>query len=366
MKSSIVSPISLVILILFLAAPREGSTQANWQKEWETVLAAAEKEGQVNIAGPAGDVFRQVLADGFKKVHPKINVELLGGTGRDKVARILRERKAGTYAWDLYIGGANSALTAFKPVKAFDPFKPTLILPEVLKDEHWIGGFDGGWADDDKRLYYTFGGGLTSDNIHVNWDAVPKGAIQSARDLLDPKWAGKIVMQDPRLRGKGLSDALVIALAYGEDFIRKLFLEQKIVYAADQRQIVEWVVRGRYPIGLGLNESFLVLYLEKGLGKNVNALQDPKTAGFWTSGNSGIGLFNGVPHPNSAKVFINWLLSRRGQLEWVKTATNSRRFDVPPYDSKTALHPGASYHVMAEYSLQKLEQMQKLSAELIR
>jgi ABC-type Fe3+ transport system substrate-binding protein len=366
MKSSMVSAISIVILFLFLVAPRQGSAQANWQKEWETMLAGAEKEGQVNIAGPAGDIFRQVLVDDFRAVYPKIKVEYLGGPGRDKVARILREREAGIYGWDLYIGGANSALTAFKPVKGLDSFRPTLILPEIIQDKYWIGGFKGGWADDEKRIYYTFGGGLTSDTIHINWDQVPRGAIKAPPDLLDPKWAGKIVMQDPRLRGKGLSDAMVMMVAYGEDFIKRLFQEQKIVYAADQRQMVEWVVRGKYPIGMGLVESFLVVFREKGLGKNVSALQDPATARFWTSGNSGIGLFDRSPHPNATKLLVNWLLSRKGQIDWLKTANNSRRVDVPPQDPNTALHTGANYHVMAEYSLRDLERMQKLSTELIR
>jgi len=366
MKFSMVSAISIVVLVFFLVVPRQAPAQANSQKEWETVLAAAEKEGQVNIAGPAGDIFRQVLVDDFRIVHPRIKVEYLGGAGRDKVARILREREAGIYGWDLYIGGANSALTSFKPVKAFDSFKSTLVLPEVIQDKFWIGGFNGGWADEEKRIYYTFGGGLTSDTVHINWDIVPRGGIKTPLDLLDPKWTGKIVMQDPRLRGKGLSDAMVMMVAYGEDFITKLFQQQKIVYAGDQRQMVEWVVRGKHPIGIGLVESFLVGFREKGVGKNVSPLQDPGTAKFWTSGNSGIGLFERAPHPNATKVLVNWLLSRKGQVEWLKTANNSRRVDVPPFDAATALHPGATYHVMAEYSLRDLDRMQKLSAELIR
>jgi ABC-type Fe3+ transport system substrate-binding protein len=349
-----------------LGIPSTGRAQGNWQKSWEAVVAAAEKEGQVNIAGPAGDIFRQVLVDDFRAAYPKIKVEYLGGPGRDKVARILREREAGIYGWDLYLGGANSALTAFKPPKAFAPFRSSLVLPEVMEDRFWIGGFDAGWADEDKRIYYAFGGGVTSDTVHVNWDIVPRGGIKAPPDLLDPKWTGKIVMQDPRLRGKGLSDALVMMVAYGEDFIRRLLREQKIVYAEDQRQMVEWVARGKYPIGIGLVESFLVVLREKGVGKNVTPLEDPATARFWTSGNSGIGVFDRAPHPNATKILVNWLLSRNGQIEWTKTANNSRRVDVPAFDAATALHAGATYHVMAEYSLKDLNRMQKLSAELIR
>ena len=359
----------LCIFILFLVgmAASAAEISPNWRKEWEGILAAAEKEGQVNIAGPPGDAFREALVDSFRKAYPKIKVELLGGSGRDKVARILRERQAGIYEWDLYISGPTSALAAFKPVGAFDSFRPTLILPEVRNDNHWIGGLDGGWADVEKKLYYVFGGSLSGDNIHVNGDFVAQGEIKSAQDLLHPKWAAKIVMQDPRIEGKGLNDVLVFSLAYGEDFVKKLLSEQKIVYTNDRRQLVEWVVRGRYPISVGLNEYFLVIFQEKGLGKNVSEVRDSKTALYWASGSSGIGLFSRAPHPNAAKVYINWLLSRNGQIEWIKTQTNSRRVDVPPFDSKTAMSPGQTYHnTQAEDMIPQRRHIMKLSKELIR
>jgi ABC-type Fe3+ transport system substrate-binding protein len=47
-------------------------------------------------------------------------------------------------------------------------------------------------------------------------------------------------------------------------------------------------------------------------------------------------LIKGGPNPNAAKVFINWFLSRRGQLALQKyndlyneDAPNSRRIDIP-------------------------------------
>ena len=336
-------------------------------KEWGDLVKAAEGERQVNIAGPPGDAFRAAIGDAFKKAFPKIGVELLGGSGRDKVARILRERQGGVYNWDLYISGPTSALAAFKPVNAFDTFRGMFVLPEVRDDKNWIGGLDAGWADAEKKLYYTFAGSLAGDNVHVNWDLVPQGAIKGAPDLLDPKWTGKIAMQDPRVEGKGLNDALVLSLAYGEEFVRRLFREQKIVITGDRRQLVEWVVRGRYPIALGLNEYFLTTFQEKGVGKNVAAVTDPKTAIYWSSGSSGVGLFNRAPHPAAAKVYVNWLLSKAGQVEWKKTQTNSRRVDVPPFDPATALKPGQSYrNTQAEEMIPARQKIERLAQEIIQ
>src|ERR1041385_6132770 len=139
---------------------------ADAPKEWADLVKAAEAEKQVNIAGPPGDAFRAALSDAFKKAYPRINVELLGGSGRDKVARILRERSGGVFNWDIYISGPTSALAAFKPVGGFDSFRPTFVLPEVKEDKYWIGGLDAGWGDTEKKLYYTFAGTLAGDNAH--------------------------------------------------------------------------------------------------------------------------------------------------------------------------------------------------------
>jgi ABC-type Fe3+ transport system substrate-binding protein len=48
-----------------------------------------------------------------------------------------------------------------------------------------------------------------------------------------------------------------------------------------------------------------------------------------------LALMNRAPHPNAAKVFINWYLSREGQVAFQKAismpgdAKNSRRIDIP-------------------------------------
>lgn len=357
----------LISFLIVLAPVTTAQAQSGWQKQWEATLAAAEREGEVGIAGPPGESFREAIVAGFTKLYPKIKVELLGGRGGEKVARIVRERQAGVYGWDLYISGPTSALAAFKPIGALDPLSPALILPEVKNDNEWIGGFDSGWADTEKKLFYAFGGTLAGDNIYVNRDDMATRELKSARDLLDPKWTGKIVIQDPRAEGKGLTDMLVISLAYGEEFVGKLLRDQKLVVTRDRRQLVEWMVRGRYPVAIGLNEYILVHFQKKGVGKSITAVEDPKTIIYWASGSSGIGLFNRAPHPNAAKIYINWLLSRSGQLDWVKTQTNSRRADVPPSEPKSAMKPGRTYHnTQAEDMIPQRRRIQQLAHDLLR
>jgi hypothetical protein len=60
---------------------------------------------------------------------------------------------------------------------------------------------------------------------------------------------------DPREVGAGVNGGLLITLNYGEKKLRELWTQQKIAVVRDQRQLIEWAVRGRYPIAAGLSES---------------------------------------------------------------------------------------------------------------
>ena len=69
-----------------------------------------------------------------------------------------------------------------------------------------------------------------------------------------------------------------------------------------------------------------------------------------TSGGGAISLPQHPPHPNAAKVFINWLLSREGQMAWQRRTThNSLRIDIPKegLNPKNTPIPGQSYTFMS-------------------
>jgi len=65
-----------------------------------------------------------------------------------------------------------------------------------------------------------------------------------------------------------------------------------------------------------------------------------KEAGAIGGGNSSVlGVFDKAPHPNTAKVFVNWFLSREGQITWqrvlntkVGDGSDSMRVDIPKDD----------------------------------
>jgi ABC-type Fe3+ transport system substrate-binding protein len=303
------------------------TAKATWQADWDKVLAAAKQEGSVVVAGPPGDQYRTALVTSFEKAYPGIKVAYTGASGRDLAPKLLAERQAGQFLWDVSVGGPTTAVT-FKNQQVFDPLPAALILPEILDDSKWFGGFNKYWIDNEGQFIFPFEA-LLRANIYVNRDIVKESDLGKYEQLLDPKFQSKISWNDPRTFGAGSAAATSVLIALGEPFLRKLY-QQGVVATTDLRQQAEWVVRGTYPIAGGLDTTFLLPFQQQGLGKNVLPLDKNANGGNRLElGFGGLMRVNRPPHPNAQTVYLNWLLTKDGQQAWVQnTARNSRRLDV--------------------------------------
>ena len=347
--SATVSTALMLTLILGACAPAEKSqppplsaasssragAKTGWELEWEQTVAAARQEGTVVISGPTREVWRNVLTT-FEKDFPEIKVEYTGGNSRDFWPRIFRERELDQYLWDLRIGGADPQVYEAKYKGVLEPVRPLLLLPEVVDEDVWFGGLDGIFFDTENEFLLGFVNYISFTG-YVNRDIIPETELSSVRDLTNPRWRGKIVIQDPR-GGAGLNALQVFLQLYGEDKLRDLLGNQDLVVANDLRQQAEWVIRGRYPIAIGLVPDAFLVFREQGLEINIRPIEDSDTA--TSSGTGGIQFFNRAPHPNAAKVYINWLLTKDVQTRLsAATKQNSRRLDVPAADPEAVPDP---------------------------
>jgi ABC-type Fe3+ transport system substrate-binding protein len=116
--------------------------------------------------------------------------------------------------------------------------------------------------------------------------------------------------------------------ALGGEYIRRLFSEMDVTIAREQWQLLDWVASGRFHIYLFATSSDVRDAMKKGLP--VGVLQGLPEEGYMSGGFGHLGLVKQAPHPNAAKVFVNWLLSKEGQLQWQKKSdNNSLRMDIP-------------------------------------
>ena len=301
-----------------------------WQAEWDRIVAAARQEGSVVVNGPAGDTIRRAMVDGFQKAHPGITVEWTGGAAPEMVAKMEAERRAGLYAVDVLIAGTSVQLAQVKPLGAWEPLRPALLLPEVTDPASWLDGrleFADNEGEND-LVFITVPMGV----IAYNPSMVKPEEIDELPKLLDPKWRGKIVVSDPVVGGSGQALFRFFWAAMGPDkaadYIRAIKAQAGTV-DRDRRRMVEWIARGRYPILLNPDGTILPQLKQEGL--IVETLPEFKDVGTYVSASFGsVSLINHAPSPNAAKVFVNWLLTKDGQTAY-STATRqaSRRLDVP-------------------------------------
>jgi ABC-type Fe3+ transport system substrate-binding protein len=68
-------------------------------------------------------------------------------------------------------------------------------------------------------------------------------------------------------------------------------------------------------------------------GLPIGQTLDLTEGGTLSSGGGTISFIDRAPHPNAAKVFVNWLLSREGQINFqARDGSDSLRIDIPKND----------------------------------
>lgn len=283
--------------------PAQGADQA-----WDQLVAAARTEGKVVVVGPPDADVRRELPKAFKKRFD-IDLEYIGGRGRSSAARIATERAAGHYTADAVIAGLSTLAIVYYREKMLDPLKPALVLPEVLNGSKWKRG--GLWFVDPEKNYVLRISNNVQRSFYINTAKVKADEIRSIKDLVDPKWRGKIAMDDPTLSGSGLTLAARVYISQGKDFVKKLFVDQKPRISRDRRQLADWLVRGTYPIVFNAGDDDVAEARKQGFP--VKEVDDVIGLPLTTSAGFGmIGLLNRAPHPSAAKVFVNWIASREG------------------------------------------------------
>lgn len=322
----------LGVQFLFSGLTHGAESKAAWQTEWEKVLAAAKKEGQVTVYISGYDA---VLPE-FQKEYPEIKVVAVTGRGSQLAQRMIAERRGDRFLADVFNSGGVTTHGQLHKAKVLDPIKPALILPEVTDESNWYQKKHH-YTDPEGQYVFSYVGSATYGSVHYNTKLVDAKDFKSYWDLLNPKWKGKVVARDVRAPGPGSGNA---RLFYhhpdlGPSFVRKLFGEMDIQLFRDYRQGPDWLAVGKYSICFFCDVDVLK---QQGLPVDTFGPGVFKEGGGLVQQFGTVTLVNRAPHPNAARVFINWLLSRKGQIALQKTLVKSEsppdslRIDIPKDD----------------------------------
>lgn len=319
------------------SAPATGAGQPApakeaWQAEWDKVVAAAKQEKLVIATQPTG-LEKDVIAD-FQKAFPDISVEHTGARPSDISPKIITEQQNGIFAWDVMQGPGNNMNNVLLPAGVYQDIKPFFMRPDVMDDSKWAGGkFEFYSSPKGRFIFNDFVQYSNTAAVFINRDKIPADELKDFDDLLKPQFKGKFVADDCTVAAHGLSTLWGLHNSKGEDFVRRLLNEQQIVFQETIRITTEWIATGRYPIAIGMDVPTLTELQKNGVGTNVDRLKAYQVNA------RGLAVFKNAPHPNAAKVYVNWALSREGQSAWVEASKkwnppgfNTRRLDVPPSD----------------------------------
>ncbi|MPZ24960.1 MAG: extracellular solute-binding protein [Micromonosporaceae bacterium] len=305
------------------------------------LVTAAQEEGVVEMVGSVSNAqIDPVIPPAFDERYG-VEVRYTGSPGSVLTARLANERAANVYSVDVWSGGGDSGVNRMYENgwigSLSSVLDPALVEPSsyVLDEAPWID------QEQDKlfqisRYMNTF--------LLINTDLVTEGEITTWEDLLDPKWKGQIVVDDPRSAGAGANDVGILYETYGEEFVRQLYVDQEPVVMQDQQAEVDAVARGTYAIGISMFPTYARVAVQQGLPVELIV---PQEAPLQILGGSGvIGISDQPPHPNAAELLLNWLVCAEGNQLYNEAAiTPSSRKDIPVPEGaeEVAIDPDAEY-----------------------
>jgi ABC-type Fe3+ transport system substrate-binding protein len=263
----------------------------------QDMIDAAKNEGEV--VWYTGMIVNQVvrpIANAFEAKYPGIKVNAARYLPAEIFLKVQNETAAGQVMTDVFDGST----TAYPMIKAglVEPYVPeaAAIFPETDKDP------DGYW---------------TAANLYMLVPAVNTTMVAEAdypktfEDLLDPKWKGKMVWtSDVAMSGAPgfiYSVLQVMGEEAGMDYLKKLAEQDIVNQPVSQRVVLDKVIAGEYPLALmTFNNHSLISATD---GAPVEWIRfDPVIQMSNT-----VGIVKNAPHPNAAKLLIEFILSEEGQ-----------------------------------------------------
>jgi iron(III) transport system substrate-binding protein len=249
---------------------------------------------------------------------------------------MLAERQAGKYNVDALYQTWSVMNETLLPAKALLPVKPALVSPEVTNMKNWVEGRI--LYLDKEQTYLPVIGRLPALIFTYNTQKLnPRNEPKTLEELLD--YQGELRIS---LLGQSGDDALQWMYWGGHQKFLKQLGATKAPMVADLTAAFRSLAQGDFTILIGGTQVRLDPLVRSGLPlKAVGFLPREKpTVGMVTYNAATPALVSRAPHPNAAKLFVNWMMGREGGTLAAKAGGNeSLRKDVPkgssvifPYD----------------------------------
>ena len=272
------------------------------------LIDGAKSEGMVSYYTTMTLSQSKKVADRFHAKYPFLEVNLFRGGADELLNRIQTEARGGLFAWDV-VSGRGDMVLALSQAKLLAPYHSS----ESKFIDHDLVDDEGYWA-----AYYVNPFVLGYNTNLVKKEDVPK----SYEQLLDPKWQGKKISIDDS--AYGLLAGLI--RAWGKEravaYFKKLAAQDPVVMRGNTNR-VQLAMAGEYPLIIAYAPT---IQRETSKGHPMDWVPlEPVPVQV-----NPLMLAAKAPHPNAAKLLIDFLLSKEGQQMLVGFRRLPVREDVDP------------------------------------
>src|SRR6266849_5357811 len=174
---------------------------------WQQLIAAARNEGKLIMRGAPNPEAREDIPRAFKE---RFGVEIEWDSARasDLYSRLESERVSGLYSMDVVISGNDLALMLQKGW--LEPLRPLLVVPEVSDPSAWRNNRLP-FVDPEQQFMFQLERAVYG-SWAINPQAVDESELRTLDDVLNPKWKGKLSVDDPTVAGLGELNAVYLYL----------------------------------------------------------------------------------------------------------------------------------------------------------
>jgi iron(III) transport system substrate-binding protein len=298
--------LSLFAIVLLLTASRILAIGA--QPESVTrPIDGAKKEGALVWYTALNLNDSEMLTKRFEQIYPFIKTETLRLPSFSLLSKIQTEARAGGFKADVIeIAGVLGHILKRDGLFAKYVSPEARFYPDSVKDP------DGTWTSFFMNTHV-----LTYNTKLVKKDEVPK----TYEEVINPKWKNKITMsEDFDIFGMMLK---VMGRAKGVEFMRRL-AAQGVLLKDSYTLAIQAVASDEVPLALNVYGTRTEEFKKKGAPVDWLPLE------FTLASLEPLALAAKAPHPNSARLFIDFLLSKESQNLMRERFRIPSRPDVPP------------------------------------
>jgi len=246
------------------------------------------------------------LVDRFEQKYPYLRVELARASSADTARKVLEEYRAGYEKVDAF-ELASHGLVVPRDENILQPFRsPELsafVADAIEPGRHWVV----------VRESYT---GIGFNSKLLPPDKAPK----TYQALLEPQWKGKMAISGVSTTAVNWVGTMLIV--HGADFVRKLGQQNIRIYNLTGRALANLMTAGEVMLSPTIYNSHVAASAEKGAPLGWFA---PGTVPVT---DTGVALARKAPHPHAALLFIDFLMSKEGQVLYQELGYDSPRSDV--------------------------------------